>query len=254
MIRLPAEAAGLRFELDPDTGRSLDAALLEAATSSAEPLPLLEHLLWQLYQKQLPRKDGLLRWSDAHEGALAKHAEGVFSALDEDAQAALRPIIRQLASPGTGEQGVWMGRIVPYRDLTSMTGGERQKTGAKELIDRFIKEGIFHAERGPDAEALVTVTQACLLRNWPRVRQMLNEELGLIRMRDRLDANFRLWLGRGRRSQDLLRTGAGISEAETLLRSFGTSLSDTQVDYLQRSQPWNDEDFLCAFRFNLVAV
>src|SRR5258708_3338991 len=45
MIRFPAEAAGLRFERDPDTNRSLDAALLEAAMASPDPLPLLEHLL-----------------------------------------------------------------------------------------------------------------------------------------------------------------------------------------------------------------
>ena len=44
MIRFPAEAAGLRFERDPDTNRSLDEALLEAAIASPEPLPLLEHL------------------------------------------------------------------------------------------------------------------------------------------------------------------------------------------------------------------
>ncbi len=44
MIRFPAEAAGLRFERDPDTNRSLDEALLEAAIANPEPLPLLEHL------------------------------------------------------------------------------------------------------------------------------------------------------------------------------------------------------------------
>ena len=74
------------------------------------PLPLLEHVLWQLYRKQLPRKDGLLRWSDYRElgeleGALANHAESVFLALDGDAQAALKPVIRQLVSPGPGEDG-----------------------------------------------------------------------------------------------------------------------------------------------------
>ena len=241
MIRLPGEAADLRFELDPETGQGLDAALLEAATTNAEPLPLLEHLLWQLYRKQLPRKDGLLRWSDFRElgefeGALANHAESVFSALDADAQAALKPVIRQLVSPGLDEEGVLMRRTVPYRDLVSTPEfSESQKAGAEGLIDRFIKEGLFHAETGPNAEVLVSVTQECLLRNWPRVWQLLSEDLGLLRTRDRLEANFKLWLSGGRRSHDLLRAGSGICEAEALLRSFQTSLSDAHVDYLRKS-------------------
>ena len=242
MIHLPAEATGLRFELDPETGQSLDTALLEGMTVSAKPLPLLEHLLWQLYRKQLSRKDGLLRWSDYHElgkldGALANHAESVFSALDENAQAALKSIIRQLVSTGPGEEGVLIRRSVPYHDLVSTPEfSECQKTVADGVIVRFIKERLFHAEKtGPNAEVLVSITQECLLRNWPRVRQLLKENLGLLRVRDRLEANFKLWLSRGRRSRDLLHAGSGISEAETLLRSFRASLSDAQVDYLQKS-------------------
>ena len=241
MIRLPAEAAGLRFELDPETGQTLDAALLEAANANAEPLPLLEHVLWQLYRKQLLRKDGLLRWSDYRdlgelEGALTSHADSVFLALDRDTQAALKPVARQLVSPGPGEEGALIRRTVPYRDLVSTPEfSESQKAGAERVIDRFIKEGLFHAETGPDAEVLVSVTQECLLRNWPRVQQLLNEDLGLLRTRDRLEPNFKLWLSGGRRSRDLLRTQPGISDAETLQRSFRASLSETQVEYLNKS-------------------
>src|SRR3981081_298936 len=38
MIRFPAEAAGLRFERDPETSRSLDEALLKAGIANPEPL------------------------------------------------------------------------------------------------------------------------------------------------------------------------------------------------------------------------
>src|SRR4029077_9523343 len=124
MIHLPAEATGLRFELDPETGQSLDTNLLEAMAVNTKPLPLLEHLLWQLYRKQLSRKDGVLRWSDYHElgkldGALANHAESVFSTLDESAQLALKSIIRQLVSIRPGDEGALIRRTVPYHDLVS---------------------------------------------------------------------------------------------------------------------------------------
>jgi chromosome segregation ATPase len=240
MIRSPADAKGLRFECDPATGQSLDEALLEAATGVGEPLPLLEHLLSQLYQRQLQRNDGLLSWSDYRElggleGALANHAEGVFSALDTDAQAALQPIIRQLASAGLGEEAALARRTVLNRDLTSTPEfNEDQKAGAERLIDRFIGEGLFHSETSPNAENLVSISQ-CLLRNWPRARQLLDESQGLLRSRDRLEPDFKHWLSGGRKSTDLLSTRSGVRDAKTLLKSFRTSLSDTQVDYLQKS-------------------
>jgi hypothetical protein len=45
-----------------------------------------------------PRSD--YRESGELEGTLANHAESAFLALDGDAQAALKPIVRQLVSPG----------------------------------------------------------------------------------------------------------------------------------------------------------
>ena len=259
MIHLPAEATGLRFELDPETGQSLATALLEAIAVNAKPLPLLEHLLWQLYRKQLSRKDGVLRWSDYHElgkldGALANHAESVFSALDENAQAPLKSIIRQLVSTGPGEEGVLIRRSVPYRDLVSTPEfSERLKTVAEGVIDRFIKEGLFHAEKaGPNAEVQVGITQECLLRNWPRVRQLLKEDLGPFRVRDRLEANFKLWLTRGRRSRDLLHAWLGISEA-TLLRSFRASLGYLQEGLKTlRARSWLRNGALSALGAGLV--
>src|SRR5258707_6082203 len=54
-------------------------------------------------------------------------------------------------------------------------------------------------------------------------------------MRDRLDASLKLWLSRNRQSDDLLDRGIGLAEAETLLRDFRSSLSERQIDYIQKS-------------------
>ena len=248
MIHLPSEASGLHFEEGPKTGQKLSEAVLEAATFSAEPLPLVEHLLSQLYQKQMLRGDGLLRWSDycemgELEGALAHHAENVFLALDEDAQNALGYVIRRLVSPGQGRESFFIRHTFPYQDLVSTPEFYDQKAGAKELIDRFIKEGFFHAEAGPSAERYVTVTQEALLWKWPRVRQLLEEDQGFLRMRDRLDADLKLWLSRGRMNEDLL-SEPGLREAKTLVRGFRTSLSDAQLDYFQKSQKAQERSHL----------
>ncbi len=241
MIRFPADAAGLRFERDPETSRSLDETLVEAAMASPEPLPLLEHLLSQLYLRQLDRKDGLLRRSDYRglgelQGALANHAETVFLTLKRDEQQALKFVIRHLVALGRGEEGLLNRRTVPYRDLVSSSKlNQRQRAGAKGLVDRLIKEGLLSADADPKQELLIRVPQEALLRRWPGVWQWLSKDRHFFRMRDRLDASLKLWLSGGRQTDGLLDRGIGLAEAETLLRDFGSSLSERQIDYIQKS-------------------
>jgi hypothetical protein len=239
MIRFPAEAVGLRFERDPDTSRSLDEALLEAAMASPEPLPLLEHLLSRLYQRQLDRKDGLLRWSDYRElgelqGALAQHVKTVFLTLKPHEQQALKFVIRRLLALGRGEEGHLIRRTIPYRDLVSSPELD-QKAGAKGLVDRLIKEGLLSADTDPKQELLISVPQDALLWKWPGVWQWLSEDRNFFRMRDRLDASLKSWLSGGRQTDDLLDRGIGLAEADTLLRDSRSSLSEGQIDYIQKS-------------------
>jgi hypothetical protein len=241
MIRFPAEAAGLRFERDPETGRSLDDALLEAAMAGPEPLPLLEHLLSWLYQRQLDRKDGLLLWSDYRalgdlQSALAQHIKTVFLTLKREEQQALKSVIRHLVAPGQGEEGHLIRRTVPYRDLVlSPELDPEPRAGAKGLVDRLIKEGLLSADADPKQELLISVPQEVLLRKWPGVWQWLSEDRHFFQMRHRLDASVKLWLSRNRQSDDLLERGIGLAEAETLLRDFRSSLSESQVEYIQKS-------------------
>src|SRR3982075_3702970 len=239
MIRFPAEAVGLRFERDPDTSRSLDEALLEAAMASPEPLPLLEHLLSRLYQRQLDRKDGLLRWSDYRElgelqGALAQHVKTVFLTLKPHEQQALKFVIRRLLALGRGEEGHLIRRTIPYRDLVSSPELD-QKAGAKGLVDRLIKEGLLSADTDPKQELLISVPHDALLWKWPGVWQWLSEDRNFFRMRDRLDESLKSWLSGGRQTDDLLDRGIGLAEADTLLRDSRSSLSEGQIDYIQKS-------------------
>jgi hypothetical protein len=238
IIRLPAAAAGLRFERDSASGRSLDEALVDAAATNSESLPLLGHLLSQLYRTQLARKDRLLRWSDYKEmgeleGALDNRAETVFKELGSDEQEAFDFVMRRLVSSGSGEGDVRRG--VPYRDLVSSPEFDhRQKAGAKGLVDRFIKEELFSAETNTKQEIIVGIAHEVLLKRWRRARLWLAEDQGFLRMRDRLDANLKLWLNRDRRCADLLGPEFGIADAETLLRHFRSALNKTEIDYIQK--------------------
>jgi serine/threonine protein kinase/energy-coupling factor transporter ATP-binding protein EcfA2 len=241
MIRLPAEAAGLRFEREGEKGQRLDQALRDAASATPESLPLLEHVLSLLYDQQSTRGDGLLRWSDYRQlgelkGALAKHADAVFGRLPLPEQKAFPLVMRHLVTLGQGEEEVPNRRTVPYRDFTAPEGtDDDQKAGAKGFVDLFIQERLLVADTDPHGEVTVSVAHEALLREWQRVKEWLTENRDFLRMRDRLDSSMKLWVSRGKQKDDLLEPGLHLAEGEKLVKDFRTSLSREQIDYVYAS-------------------
>ena len=241
MIQLPAEAAGLHFEQDLETGQRLDQALRDTASSTPESLPLLEHVLSLLYDQQSTRGDDLLRWSDYRElgelkGALARHAEAVFSTLSVKEQRAFPLVMRHLVTLGQGEEEVPNRRTVPYRDfVASGETGQDQKAGAKGLVDLFVEKRLLVADTDPQGEVTVCVAHEALLREWQRVKEWLTENREFLRMRDRLDSSLKLWVSRGKQKDDLLEPGLHLAEGEKLVKDFGPSLSREQTHYIYAS-------------------
>ena len=239
MIRLPADAAGIHFEQERETGQRLDQALRDAAAATPESLPLLEHVLLLLYEQQAVRGDDLLRWSDYREvgelkGALAKHAEAVFSMLQPREQGAFPLVMRYLVTLSQGEEEVPNGRTVPYRDFVSSDEND-EKAGAKDFVDLFIEKRLLVADTDPQGEVTVRVAHEALLREWRRVKDWLTENREFLRMRDRVDSSLKLWLSRGKQKDDLLGPGLPLAEGEKLLKDFGSSLSRDQTDYIHGS-------------------
>jgi eukaryotic-like serine/threonine-protein kinase len=239
MIRLPAEAAGLQFALDRKSSQRLDEGLRDAAVSTPESLPLLQHVLSLLYDKQAERGDGLLRWSDYRDlgelkGALAKYAETVFATLQQNEQLAFPLVMRHLVTLGQSDEEAPNRRTAPYREFVA-EGSEHAKSGAKAFVDLFIAKRLFIADTDPHAEVNVSVAHEALLREWQRVREWLTENRDFLRMRDRLDSSLKLWSSRGKQKDDLLGPGLPLAEGEKLLKEFEPSLSQTQADYVRSS-------------------
>jgi WD40 repeat protein/serine/threonine protein kinase len=241
MIRLPAEAAGLRFEQDRETGQRLDDALRDVASVTPESLPLLEHVLSLLYDEQAMRRDDLLRWSDYHElgelkGGLAKHAEAVFGTLRPDEQRAFPFVMRYLVTLGQGEEEVPNRRTVPYRDFVILEGTDAEKkVGAKGFVDLFVKNRLLVADADPQGEVTVSIVHEALLREWQRVMDWLKQNREFLRMRDRLDASMRQWKLTERHRDYLLPPGLPLAEADKLVDEFGNSLNREQLDYISAS-------------------
>ena len=183
----------------------------------------------------------MLRWSDYRElgelkGALAKHAEAVFSTLRPHEQRAFPLVMRHLVTLGQGEEEVPNRRTVPYRDfVASGETDQDQKAGAKGFVDLFIEKRLLVADTDPQGEVTVSVAHEALLREWQRVKEWLTENREFLRMRDRLDSSLKLWLSRGKQKDDLLEPGLHLAEGEKLVKDFGPSLSREQTDYIYAS-------------------
>ena len=237
MIRLPTEAAGLHFEQEPATGQRLDEALRDAASATPESLPLLEHVLLLLYDQQVARGDDLLRWSDYRDlgelkGALAKHAEVTFSALQPHQQRAFPLVMRHLVTLSQGEEEAPNRRTAPYRDIIALgEAGQDQRA----FVDLFIEKRLFVADTDPQGEVMVSVAHEAVLREWQRSKEWLAENREFLRMRDRLDSSLRQWKLMQLHRDYLLPLGLPLAEGQKLGNEFEDSLNGEQLDYISKS-------------------
>jgi WD40 repeat protein/tetratricopeptide (TPR) repeat protein len=240
IIRRPAEAAGLTFEKDPESGEILDEAIRDAATKDPESLPLLEHALDQLFRAQAERHDDTLLWSDYEnikglEGALAQHAEATFQELHPHEQEAFHIVMGQLVTLGRGEEEVPNRRTAQYSNFCSAGTDDDAKAGAQGFVDFFVRSRLLVADTDPKGNIVTAVAHEALLRRWDRVKAWLSSNRQFLRMRDRLDASLQIWKGRGNQKADLLQTGLALAEGEKLLAESAASLGVEHIDYIHAS-------------------
>jgi tetratricopeptide (TPR) repeat protein len=230
MIRQPARAAGLGFEEDPATRIPLDDVLREAASRSPESLPLLEFALEELYQRKTPQ--GMLTYEAYRElggveGALARRAEMVFAALTPEAQMILPRVMRGLVSVGEGEA---VARRQARIDAVAPTADARM------FVEAFVTARLFTADRAEGGDAVVRVTHEALLRNWPRIKQWLEQDKELLIVRGRVSAAAARWEKEQRAADLLLSEGKPLAEAENLAAKLGEELPLEERSFIALSQ------------------
>ena len=229
MIRLPASAAGLRFEEDPASSERLDDMLRDAAAGHREILPLLQFTLEELYQRRT--EDGMLslaayRDLGGVEGSLAQRAETVFKQLPDDVEAELPKVLNALVSIGQDGQAAIGRKRAPWTDLS--TGKSRA------LVDTFVDNRLFVTELADDGSAVVTVAHEALLWHWPRVTDWVAQNRESLRIRGRIAAAAQRWEAENRPPDLLLPSGKPLIEAESLLE-HGIELHQDEAAFVQAS-------------------
>lgn len=238
MVRLPALAVGLRYEVEVETGARLDDVLRDAAARSPEALPLLEFALDELYE--IGKVDGLLSFAEYEqigslEGAIARRAERSFEAFVEgqklhgaEAEHLLGALFQSLVAVGQDSDSVTRR----YAALDTL----RESSGLlSALIDAFVDARLLTTGRTDDGTNTLSVAHETLLERWERLRDWIarNRELLIIRQRV-ADAAAR-WETAGRPHDLRLAQGLPVAEAEAFIQRRDALIDPAATEYVQRS-------------------
>jgi WD40 repeat protein/class 3 adenylate cyclase len=224
-VELPAQRARLRVE----------AALVEALVGEVadEPggLPLLSAAMVELWQA---REDGWLRM-DAYEGtggvrgAVARLAEASYQQLTDAEREVVRRMFLRLS--GTGE-----GDIVTRRRVEISEFDVDDDSVAAAVLTRLIQDRLLTM-----SDSTVEVAHEALLREWPRLRTWLEEDVHGHQLRQHLTHAAKQWQATGRDTSEVYR-GARLSAALDWASTREPDLNVLERDFLGESRQASERD------------
>ncbi|AVR97361.1 nSTAND1 domain-containing NTPase [Pseudoduganella armeniaca] len=228
IIRLPAQAAGLRFETDAASGARLDDVLCSDAAGSGDLLPLLEYCLHELYRRR--DADGMLTFAvyrelGGIEGAIGARAEQVVGALGPAEAAALPRVLAQLVSIADNQLAV-TARAAPWSTL---------RPGAEQaLVQALVDARLFVTDLAAGT-ATYGIAHEALLRRWPRALDWIERHRQALQELTRTGAQAARWHAAGRPADLLLPPGLQARQAATLLESPEFTLPALERDFILAS-------------------
>ncbi len=216
-IELPARRVGLRVE------SSLVDALVEEVADEPGALPLLSTALVELW---LAREDGWLRMhtyerTGGVRGAVARLAETSFGQLGGEQREAARAVLLRLVGEGEGEAGV----------RRRVARGEFDPTTAVQVVlERFTRDRLFTVTDGT-----VEVAHEALIREWPRLRNWIEEDRAGLLLRRRITEAAQEW-ERVDRDESLLFRGLRLAEAEEWGSRHAKELNPLERQFVAESK------------------
>jgi len=227
IIRIPAASAGLEFQQHPESRDYLDDVLLRAAVAQPDALPLLQYALQMLYERRNERNQ--LCFDAYHdigglEGALAHHAEHVFTGLPDEIQASLDQVLARMVVMQPENDRV-SARRVPRGMLDDP---------AISLAEAFVQARLFVAEH-ENGDAHYRVAHEALLRQWPRAVEWIRENRRMLLARMHLRHAAKRWNDEGRRDDHLITSRDELRESQCAAATSGDSINDDEAAFIARS-------------------
>jgi tetratricopeptide (TPR) repeat protein len=250
IVRSPAEAAGLVYEMDAAGGERLDARLLRDA-EQPDMLPLVQLALSRLFEGR-QQVDGELRLPLAVyqnlgglKGIIDEAGERAIASVGEAEQARLPRLLRRLAVPAR-DQSLTVSDALTVRAAPLVEAAP--DAASQRLLDALVTARLLTVS-GNEADASkekdtsiapvaaqVRLTHQRVLQDWSRARTIVAESADFYRVRSDLEENYRRWNNGDRRGELLLARGLPLAEAENIVGKYGDELTPDVRDYVKASR------------------
>jgi WD40 repeat protein/TPR repeat protein len=196
MIRRPAEAAGVGFEVNATSNVPLNDVISEEVARSPGALPLLSYLLDQLYRNDVLDAGGHTLTYATYEGlgrldgAIATKAETVLARCAPEDRRALGSVLFSLVEMDTAEGNI--ERAVARRVLLStFPEGTPQRRLVDALLDPDAR--LLVSDAGKLGTPTVRVTHEALISRWSQAREFVQNNAEALKIRHRIDERCALW-------------------------------------------------------------
>jgi tetratricopeptide (TPR) repeat protein len=239
IVRKPAEAAGLDFEIDPASRERLDERLLREA-DRPDMLPLLQLALARLFDDRTAAAERVMLTVAAYEnlgglaGIIDREAERALIGLDEAELARLPRLLRQLAAIGEfyGDEASATSasltiRTVPLADATPDAASCR-------LVQALVEARILLTSGGGVACGIRLAHQR-VLTDWARAREHVGDSIRFLSVRKDVEDRWRQWNEAGRSRDLLIPRGRALNRAESIVKDFGEELSPATREFIAAS-------------------
>jgi WD40 repeat protein/serine/threonine protein kinase len=227
-IERPARRVGFTIEV------KLVEKLVVASVHQAGRLPLLQHVLRELWQRRDPQRRVLAHDVYAETGGL----EGAIAVA---AERALEQLRRELGAQADDMTRKLMTRLVHLGDTTS--GNTRRRVASHELgrdaatrrvLDAFIRDARVIVANEDDGVEVFEISHEALLREWTTLVAWLDADRDALRLRQELSSSAAALRARGGR--EYLWGKGRVEEAKRVLAASVVELNDAEQSFLASSE------------------
>lgn len=228
-ITEPARRAGAHFE-DGVVGR-----LVAEVGTKASGLPLLQHVLWELWETRDEHRLTLssLEALGGVSGALARHAEETWQGLDGDQRWIARRLLLRTVTP-TGSDAT----ASPAQKAELYEWAPAQQVD--DVVSALVEARLLTASTAsggwhdPDERAVVELAHEALIRGWPRLRRWVDDERETLMLARRIGDLTADWKRDGRDPSHLLR-GSRLAHVERKGRLLDYALTSSDIEFVSAS-------------------
>ncbi len=209
--------------------------LLRDVGSEPGALPLLSHALLETWRRRRGSRMTLKSYFEAGEvrGAIARTADKLYAELEGEEQLLARDMLLRLTELGEGAQDT---RRRAALDELIASGGTDEASRSREVLTRLVAARLVTVDEGA-----AEVAHEALIREWPLLREWLQDDREGLRVQRQITETAREWAALSNEPSLLFR-GARLAAAREWTAAHPQMLRERERDFVEASVEEEERD------------